>query len=471
MGKAEIKNHFELIAADYDKWKSKNRYYYDALKRFFRRNVNTGNSVVEYGCGTGDIIDAVDAGKKVGLDIAEEMIAKARGKYPDITFCQHDCETTYGEEGEFDVAILADIIDHITDILKLYESVNRSLRIGGRMCISTINPLWDPIFKLTEKLGLKMPEGEHNFVPNRQLINFLPLRGFRFIESGAELLFPKKIPLISDFINWFAPKIPVLNRFCVVQTIIAEKIRDYPEEYNTDLSCSVIIPCYNEEANVESCIARIPPMGKWTEIVVVDDGSSDRTADITRRLEKKDKRIKLISYLPNRGKGYAVKQGLNNASGDVMMICDADMTVMPEELSLFFRPIAEGIAEFVNGTRMIYPMEKQAMRFLNQIGNFFFGAVLSWLMSQRISDTLCGTKALRRSDYPKIPMGADKWGDFDLLFGAAENKLNIIEMPVHYKARTGGESKMRPFKHCMVLLKVCFLAFLRLKLRIRCRSC
>ncbi|MFC2155024.1 glycosyltransferase [Acidobacteriota bacterium] len=466
MGKQAIKDHFESIAHDYDKWKQKNHYYHDLLKEFFKENVKPADKVIEFGCGTGDVLDAVDAKRKVGLDIAEEMIKRAREKYPGITFQQHDCETVFPGAGEFDVAILADIIDHVTDILKLYTAVNRSLKIGGRMCISSVNPIWSPVFDLAERLGRKMPEGEHNFVPNRFLIEFLKLRGFRFVSRGARFLVPRKIPFVSNPINRIAPKIPLINRFCIIQTIIAEKVEDWREEYKTDLSCSVVIPCFNEEANIEECIARVPGMGKWTEVIVVDDGSSDNTAEKVRRIMKQNDRVRLISYSPNHGKGYAVKQGFDNAKGDIIMILDADMTVMPEEFPLFFRPVADGTADFANGTRMIYPQEKQAMRFLNQIGNFFFGATLSWLLSRDISDTLCGTKALKRMDYANIHMGADKWGDFDLLFGAAENKLRIVEIPVHYKARTGGESKMNPIKHTLVLLKVCLIWFFRLKLKI-----
>ncbi|MCK5056110.1 MAG: glycosyltransferase [Candidatus Aminicenantes bacterium] len=465
MGKQAIKDHFESIAHDYDKWKKKNYYYHDSIKEFFKKNVKPEDKVIEFGCGTGDILNAVNAGYKLGLDIAGEMIKRAREKHPGITFRQHDCETPFPEAENFDVAILADIIDHVTDILKLYTAVNRSLKIGGRMCISSVNPIWSPVFDLAERLGRKMPEGEHNFVPNRFLIEFLKLRGFRFVSRGAHFLIPRKIPLLSNLVNRIAPKIPLINRFCIIQTIIAEKVADWREEYETDLSCSVIIPCFNEEANIERSTARVPGMGKWTEVIVVDDGSSDSTAEKVRRLMKRNDRLRLISYSPNHGKGYAVKQGFDNAKGDIIMILDADMTVMPEELPLFFRPVADGTADFANGTRMIYPQEKQAMRFLNQIGNFFFGAILSWLLSRDISDTLCGTKALKRADYANIHMGADKWGDFDLLFGAAENKLKIVEVPVHYKARTGGESKMSPIKHTLALLKVCLTWFFRLKLK------
>lgn len=465
MDKAHIRGHFEDMAAKYDGWKARNAYYYDTLKAFFGRLLRPEDRVIEFGCGTGDILAAAPGREKLGLDLAQAMVDRARQKHPELRFEQHDAELPLPPEAEgFDAAILADIIDHVTDILKLYGTVNQSLKVGGRMVLTTINPLWDPIFNLAEKFGMKMPEGEHNFVPMRDLIAFLKLRGFREVKHGALLLLPKRIPLISGWINRIAPHLPLIRRFCVVQTLVAEKVADWREDaWPAQPTVSVIIPCYNEEGNIAECIRRVPDMGAGTEIVVVNDGSPDRTATIVRDIATRDSRVRLIDYSPNRGKGKAVQAGFEAARNDILMILDADMTVMPEELPLFVRALADEVADFANGTRMIYPMEQQAMRFANLIGNFAFGMTVSWLLGQRVSDTLCGTKAFWRRDYARIPMGGDKWGDFDLLFGAAENRLRIADVPIHYKARVAGESKMKPLKHTLVLLKVCWKGFWRMK--------
>ena len=465
MDKAIINSHFDGISGNYDHWKSKNYYYYDTLKAHYREYTADDDAVIEFGCGTGEVINAVNGRRKLGLDLSDGMVELAREKFSDIEFHQHDCEEPFGEPGQFDVAILADVIDHITDILKVYASVNHSLKIGGRICITTINPLWDPIFWVAENLGQKMPEGQHNFVPNRYLANFLKLRGFKLVLKGSAFLVPRHIPLISNPLNRIAPRTPLLNRFCAIQTLIAEKIEDYESPSVPDLSCTVVIPCHNEADNIERCIERIPNLGKTTEIIVVDDGSDDDTAEIANRVAESDDRVRVISYQPNRGKGQAVKAGFDNATSDIMMILDADMTVMPEELPLFVEPFVQGSADMVNGTRMIYPMEQQSMRFLNLIGNFGFGIILSWLIGYRISDSLCGTKALYRRHYDGIDIGKDRWGDFELLFGAAEKKLRIVEVPVHYKMRDGGESKMKPFKHGIMMLGTCWRGFKQLKLR------
>ena len=222
-------------------------------------------------------------------------------------------------------------------------------------------------------------------------------------------------------------------------------------------SCSVIIPCYNEAENIQNAVERVPQIAEFTEIVVVDDGSIDGTAEVVNKLMENHENLKLISYSPNRGKGPAVKAGFDAASGDVLMILDADMTVPPEELGRFFAPIAEGRADFVNGTRFVSSMESQAMSKLNWYGNKAFALLFSWLLGQKVTDTLCGTKALLKNNYRNIEMKHCRWGDFDLLIGAAKLDLKVLEVPIAYKRRLAGESHMRPLKHGLLF----FRTFLR----------
>ncbi len=222
-------------------------------------------------------------------------------------------------------------------------------------------------------------------------------------------------------------------------------------------SVSVIIPCYNEEGNIENCIKRVPKLGRKTEIIVVDDGSKDKTAEIAKKLKSKYSNLRLISYKPNHGKGYAVKAGLDVAQEDILLILDADMAVSPEELTKFIKPLEEGKADFTNGTRFIYKMEKGAMGKLNNIGNRFMGVMFSLVLGQKITDSLCGTKVFFRKDYKKIGIYPDDpWGDFSLIFGAAKLGLKINEIPVHYKRRVAGKSKMKIIEHGIKLMRVWF---------------
>src|SRR5579884_63850 len=244
------------------------------------------------------------------------------------------------------------------------------------------------------------------------------------------------------------------------------------ERVAAPLSCTVVVPCRNEVDNVGVLVDRVPALGTSTEILFVDgdstDGTPERILELIRR--RHDGQLKLIRQSGNTGKGGATFQGLRAATGDVVMILDADMTVRPEDLPRFYLALAEGVADFANGTRLIYPMDAGAMPGLNNVGNRAFSHYLSWLLGQRITDTLCGTKAVFKRDVPKLldarPQfgGHDPWGDFDLLMGAGLLDLRVIDVPIRYVAREAGESKMRPWSHGMALAQTCAVGALRLKL-------
>lgn len=221
---------------------------------------------------------------------------------------------------------------------------------------------------------------------------------------------------------------------------------------------TVVIPCYNEEGNIEECIKRVPKLGNKTEILVVDDGSKDQTAAIVNKLKKRFSNLKLLSYKPNKGKGFAVNAGMKKSSGEILVILDADMTVPPEELPKFISPLISGKAGFTNGTRFKKAMEKGAMKKFNFAGNKLMGKLFSLAINQQITDSLCGTKALFKKDFLK--MGGidpnDPWSDFSLIFGAAKLGLKIKEIPVTYKKRLAGKSKMKLLQHGSKLLGVWF---------------
>lgn len=458
-----VKKHFDLIAKDYDKWKKKNTYYYNNIKSLIKKVVRSGGKVLDIGCATGEILALTEPALGVGIDISPEMIETAKKKFPQYTFILSSIEDFQYQE-KFDYVIMVDLIDHIYDIIDVFESVYKFCYPTTKIILTTVNPWWEPVLSLMEKIGAKMPEGPHNFIEKRNLTKIIEFLDFSLIYSGYLLLFPKYIPVLSFIANTLGVKIWGINKFSFVQYMIMQQLPR--NENNLGLGCSVIIPCYNEADNVKEAIKRIPKIGKETEIIVVNDGSQDATANIVRELQKSYLNLTLIDYSPNKGKGFAIKQGFDAARQEIIIILDADMSVPPEELPRFVNLLNKGICDFVNGTRMIYPRQSEAMRFLNLLGNKIFSLIMTFIMGQHLTDTLCGTKALYKKDYQLIKMGLDKWGDFDLLFGAAKLGSKIMEMPVHYKARKAGKSKMKTFRHGFHLLWACFRGFKALVLKL-----
>ena len=170
-----------------------------------------------------------------------------------------------------------------------------------------------------------------------------------------------------------------------------------------------------------------------------------------------------------KGKGNAVREAFDVANGDILMILDADLTTPPEDMVKFYNALAGNHGEFINGCRLVYPMEKQAMRFLNYLANKFFGWFFTYLLGQRLKDTLCGTKVLFRKDYELIKKNRgyfgefDPFGDFDLLFGAAKLNLKMVEVIVRYRERKYGSTQISRFSHGWLLIKMSMFAARKMK--------
>ncbi len=464
----ELRRYYNEIAPSRPAWKSKNRYYHDAIASFVTFNILPDDSVLEIGCGPGDLIASLPCRSKTGIDLSEQMLRIAREKYPAVEFIQGDAEDL-PEGRTFDKVILSDTVGLLPDVQRAFQALHRVTKPDSRVIITHYNYLWEPLLKLAEVLGFKMRERTQNWLPLDDLENLLYLAGFEMVRKGYRLLLPKEIPYVSTFINRIVARLPLLQHLCLVEWIIAKPV--YHAEKKEALFVSAIIPCRNELKNIEPAILRTPVMGKGMEFLFVDGSSTDGTVEEIKRMIQKypEKTIKLVHQGAARGKNDAVRKGFDAASGDVFMILDADLTVPPEDLPKFFHALTEGRGEFINGTRLVYPMEKEAMRFLNLLGNKFFGMVFSYLLDQRFTDTLCGTKVLWKKSYEKIKAGRayfgefDPFGDFDLLFGAAKQNLKIIELPIRYRERTYGITKIRRFFHGWLLLKMCWVAMRKIK--------
>ncbi len=471
---ARRRAEYDRFADDRDRWQSKNRTYYDAIVRLARFVIPRGATVLEVGCGTGDLLAAVEPQTGVGIDLSPRLVEIARRKHPRLEIYEGDAETLEVPELEgrtFDYVLLSDVVGQLGDVWSALRALRRFCTARTRVLVTYYNFVWEPLLKVGEKLGLKMPIPQQNWLGMEDLQNLLYLNHYDVIRSGTAQLLPVAIPLVSRPINRYLSSAPGLRHLALTQFFVCRLAAGGGPIPSRDYSCSVIVPCKNERGNVDDIIARTPELGRGTELIFVDGNSDDGTVEaIEKHLaanggEGTRPNMRLIHQGTGKGKGDAVRKGFAAATGDVLFILDADLTVPPEDLPKFYLAIAEGRAEFVNGSRLAYPMEGEAMRLLNSLGNKAFGLALSATLEQHLKDTLCGTKVLFRKDYERLAANRgffgdfDPFGDFDLLFGAAKLNLRLVELPIRYRARTYGETKISRFKHGFQLLKMTEYAF------------
>ena len=472
--RTRTQQHMARVAAVRAGWVDRNAYYYRLVERLYHYIIEPGKRVLSIRCDDGVSLKAARPSVGRGIDICEEILNVARKRNPgfhyDVAFPDTDDFTGKFSAGEKFDYIIFNNIDDTVDVQRALQNLKPLCDRYTRILITTYNHLWQPLVSLAEKTGAKVPRIESNWLSTADIRTLLELTGFEVLDNHRVVLMPKYVPLLSALLNHFFAKLPGLNQLCMTQVLVARLV---PEPIKAErVSVSVIIPCKDERGNIEDAVKRIPKLGARTEIIFCDDKSTDGTADEVRRMQQlhPDKQIRLENG-PGICKSKNVWTGFNAATGDILMILDADLTTMPEELPYFLDAMLSGKAEFVNGSRLIYPVPHGAMKSTNMLGNKFFSLAFSYLLNQRVKDTLCGTKVLWKADWERVkPMIGtwgieDRWGDYELLFGASKLNLRIYDQPVHYQERIYGSTKMtRVFHNGIIMLKMCWHGFLKLKL-------
>lgn len=463
--------YFKKASDGWQKYRQRRSYYWDSITEYCNYYIHPQQSIIEIGCGSGEFIGKVNGSKKVGIDFCEELIAQAKQKYSDVEFFCMRAENIE-EMGKFDVVVMSNLVGFLDDIELVLEQIKKLCHEKTRIIITSYSRLWEPMIGFAEAIGIKRKTPQQNWLSKKDLVNLLYLTGFETYRTNSSMLIPFNIPIISTLFNRILSHLPVFSFFALNNYIFA---RPMPREDNWEnkYSVSVVVPARNESGNIRAAIERIPEMGNHTEIIFVEGNSTDDTWEtIEKTKEKYDgKRDIKIMKQDGKGKGDAVRKGYAAATGDVLMILDADLTVPPEDLPKFYNAIATGKGEFINGVRLVYPMEKEAMRTLNTIGNHFFSRLFSWILESSIKDTLCGTKVMMRTDWQRLTEGRkffgdfDPFGDFDMLFGAHKLNLKMIDLPIRYRERTYGSTNISRFKHGLLLLKMS--AFAAMKIRFR----
>lgn len=459
--------HYDHMAKGLDGWTGLGGYYHRRILEIYRFLVSPKLRVLEIGCGQGDLLAGLQPSLGVGIDFSGEMVKRASARHQELLFFQADA-MHIGLKEPFDVIILSDLLNDLWDVQTVFKEVRRLSHPRTRIIINIYSRLWELPLGLAQFLHMAKPSLYQNWLTVEDIANLLNLENLEVIRSWHEILWPVTTPVIDLFFNKFLVKIWPFNFLALTNMMIA---RPEPDTQSIQKPIvSVIVPARNESGNIPQIMKRVPEMGGGTEIVFVEGNSTDDTfSAIQREVAAHPERRCQIWQQTGKGKGDAVRLGYSKAKGDIFMILDADLTVPPEDLPRFYDALVEGKGDFINGVRLVYPMEKQAMRFFNLLGNKFFSMAFSWLLGQSVKDTLCGTKVLRRDDYELIARNRnyfgnfDPFGDFDLLFGAAKQTLKIIDLPIRYRERTYGTTNIQRWSHGWLLLKMVSFAASRIK--------
>jgi SAM-dependent methyltransferase len=460
--------HLERVRTWYDARPSKLSWasvgYRAMLAHYYGLLIPLGASVLEVGCGTGELLVRLKAARRVGIDLSEKQIEAARLRAPECEFHLQAAESLELRE-RFDYIIISDTLNFAADVQQILERLHEVSHPGTRLIVNFPSALWRPFFAIGRGLGLNSSAPQSNWLATADVKGLMDLADWSALVEQPRILFPFSALGIGDFVNrWLAP---IFSWFCLTVFCVARSTRN---RGTGPLSVSVVIPARNEAGNIEAAVRRTPNMGAGTELIFVEGHSRDNTWEEIERVarENPNLRIKILRQT-GQGKGDAVRAGFAVAEGDLFMILDADLTVPPEELPKFYEAVVSGRTEFANGSRLVYPMEKAAMRFLNMCANKAFGILFSRILGQPLKDTLCGTKVLRRADYERIAANRayfgdfDPFGDFDLLFGAAHLNMKIVDVPIRYRDRTYGSTNIHRWRHGWLLLRMVIFAARKLK--------
>jgi hypothetical protein len=461
--------HLDRVRAFYDSAppapQAGARAYRSLLAHYYNLLIPAGATVLEIGCGSGELLAQLRAGRKTGLDLSSTQIAAARRRAPEAEFFVQAGELIDLGDRRFDIIIISDTLNLAADVQHLLERLHLVSHAGTRLLINFQNSLWRPLLSLAHGLGLKADQPQNSWLASSDVLNLLQLAGWSAVCRQGRILVPCSALGLGTLVNrWLAP---LLQWFALTVFIIARPERTAPTRA---LTVSVVIPARNEAGNIAAAVARTADMGAGTELIFVEGHSRDDTwAQIQKvATENPHRKIKILQQT-GKGKGDAVRAGFAVATGDILMILDADLTMPPEDLPKFYAVLASGRAEFANGVRLVYPMDEKAMQFLNLCANKAFGLIFTWLLGQPVKDTLCGTKVLSRAHYDAIAANRayfgdfDPFGDFDLLFGAAKLNLKIADVPIRYRERTYGTTNIQRWKHGWLLLRMVLFAARKLK--------
>jgi SAM-dependent methyltransferase len=455
--------HWDAIARKHDSWRGLNGWYHKRLHEIYRFHVSPNQKILELGCAEGNLLAALEPERGVGIDFSNEMVCRARELHPQLEFIQADVHDLSELSGTFDAIVFSDLVNDLWDVQRAFDQLRPFCQPHTRILLNFYSRLWQFPLSLARSLNLASPNLYQNWLTRDDIQTLLRLANFETVRMTQEILWP--LPF-GGLANRFLVRFWPFNEMGLSNFVIA---RPFPVRAPEPV-VSVIVPARNESGNIKAIFERTPKMGREIELVFVEGHSRDDTyAAIEREVAAHRSTPSQLLQQTGIGKADAVRLGFDRARGEALMILDADLTVPPEDLPRFYEALVSGKGEFINGVRLVYPMEKEAMRTLNFLGNKFFSMAFTWLLGQPIKDTLCGTKVLWKKDYERIAANRayfgdfDPFGDYDLIFGAAKLDLRIIDIPIRYRERTYGSTNISRWKHGLLLLRMVAFAARRIK--------
>ncbi len=462
--------HWEAVARWLAEKKGWGAVYQSRLAEVYRRAVDPGLRVLEVGSGTGDLLASVRPSEGVGVDLSPGMVALACSRHPELHILQGDAHALPTMAGPFQAILMSDVLNDVWDAQRVLEEALAVALPETRLVINFYSRLWEGPLRLAGRLGLAKPNLPQSWLDLHDVTNLLALAGWEVIRQWEEVLLPVRIPVLSALCNRILVRLWPMRLLALTHFVVARPAGATRQSSAERPVVSVVIPARNEAGNVAEIFDRTPEMEGGTELVFVEGHSTDGTFDaIEREMAARPGRRCRLFRQAGSGKGDAVRFGFQEASGDILLIMDADLTVAPEDLPRFVKALISGKGEFANGVRLVYPMEDQAMRFLNLLGNKFFSSAFTWLLGQAMKDSLCGTKCVWKRDYQRIAANRsvfgdfDPFGDFDLIFGANRLSLKIVDVPVRYRQRRYGMTNIHRWSHGWLLLRMVVFAARRIK--------
>lgn len=463
-----MRNYCSHNANKIRKFRRRNSYFRAEISKVVTSLIPSNSTVLDVGCGSGELLVSTRPRRGIGLDIDPRAWSVVVASDTAISFVAESLEEWQPPNEPFEYVVASGLLEHVYDVDLAITRLAASCDSDSRVVIVTYSRLWQPLLRLAERLSLKTNFPIQNWIPVSELANIARQNGLELVTTRPAVLVPVRIPGSRLLNRWFS-SLPLIRHLDFAHVSV---FRPAPQTRSVN-KVSVVVPARNEAGNIQQILARLPKLASSQEVIFVEGNSTDDTwLEIQRVCDQLGASYHsdlLALQQSGRGKGDAVRAGFSRAQGDMLLILDADISVPPEELPKFVHALKSGTAEFANGSRLVYTMEPGAMRFLNLLGNRFFGSLFTFLLGQQVRDTLCGTKVLWKRDYERIAERRgrfgelDPFGDFDLLFGATALSLRIADVPVHYQARIYGDTNISRFRHGWLLLRMSWLAARRLR--------